>query len=183
MTCRGLSCLVAAFSFFGGNAGIKAIAHTILVQLQIRHIKNYIKLPWLTIFFHYQACYGGFLCGKAQRLFIPTAPGLKGASSSQAQTFCYANTVSQISCLLHRQTQALPWELERSRHSTVHLSAPLHPTPTGHAQKHTHVQTWLHHFRKWKTSGVNLCPKRYAFVSVENNKITKLCILKSIKIE
>lgn len=66
----------------------------------------------------------GVLCGEAQRLFIPTAPGSKGASSSQAQALCYANTPSQISCLLHGQTQALPWELSGSRHSTVHLKPP-----------------------------------------------------------
>lgn len=112
--------------FLVGKVRIKA---RMLSQWEMRHIENYIKLPWLTILPRSGKLWG-VLHGEAWRLFIPTAPGSKGAPSSQARALCYVNAVSQISCLLHRQTQALAWELERSRSSTVHLKPSTHSTLT-----------------------------------------------------
>lgn len=58
----------------------------------------------------------GGLNGEAQNLFIPTAPGSKGAPSSQALAFCYANSLSRISCLLQTSTS-----LRTSRESSSHF--------------------------------------------------------------
>lgn len=96
----------------------------------------------------------GVLYGEAQRLFIPRAPGSKGAPSSQAQALCYANTLSQISCLLHGQTQALPWELSGSCHSTVHLKPP--PPSPQHTRRQSLFPNSMHNstfFCKWTGGG------------------------------
>lgn len=131
-TCSCLSRLLGTEKGWGsrfflvGKARIKA---RMLSQWEMRHIENYIKLPWLTILPRSGKLWG-VLHGEARRLFIPTVPGSKGAPSSQARVLCYVNAISQISCLLHRQTQALAWELERSRSSTVHLKPSTHSTLT-----------------------------------------------------
>ncbi|CAG07902.1 unnamed protein product [Tetraodon nigroviridis] len=75
---------------------------------------------------------GGLLFGEAQKLFISTAPGSKGAPSSQALAFCYANILSPISCLLSGQTST---SLRTSRELSSHFI--LNPLNT----KHTHRQT------------------------------------------
>lgn len=87
----------------------------------------------------------GGLYGEAQKLFIPTAPGSKGAPSSQALAFCYANSLSRISCLLHGQTSTF---LRTSRDSSSHfiLTPPIN---TKHTDRQSLLYLSLYHSTLW----------------------------------
>lgn len=62
--------------------------------------------------------------GRPRDYSSPQHQGRKVPQVHRLGFFVMLTLYPKISCLLHGQTQALPWELSGSRHSTVHLNTP-----------------------------------------------------------
>lgn len=75
----------------------------------------------------------GVLYGEAQRLFIPTAPGSKGAPSSQAQALCYAKPYPESAACSMARHKHFPENFQG-------VVIPLHLNPLS---QHTHRQSLL----------------------------------------
>lgn len=77
------------------------------------------------------------LNGEARRLFMATAPGSKGAPSSQARALCYAKSLSQNQ--LPAPQPDTSTSLRTFRESSFHFIPLLHPSPDPTRQPPTHT--------------------------------------------